>query len=69
MRVINPCRLALTVGSSALALAVGANAAHAGNLINGDSLLVTTTTYEGADLAKGDLIPGGAAVSNGDLNT
>jgi hypothetical protein len=69
MRVFKPFRLALTVGCSALALAAAANAAHAGNLINGDSLLVTTTTYEGADLAKGDSIPGGTAVSNGDLNT
>ena len=67
-------QLALTVGCSALALAVASNAARAGNLINGDSLLVTTTTYENVGQVAGlvagvTAIPGGAAVSNGDLNT
>ncbi|HEY1865399.1 MAG TPA: hypothetical protein VGG77_17305, partial [Roseiarcus sp.] len=68
------CRSALTVGCSALALAVAANAARAGNLINGNSLLVTTTTYQDigqvAGLVAGvTAIPGGTAVSNGALNT
>jgi hypothetical protein len=66
-------RLALTLGCSAFALAAAANAARAGSLINGDSLLVTTTTYEDVGqvgaLAVGDPIPGGPAISNGKLNT
>jgi hypothetical protein len=66
-------RLALTVGCSALALAA-ANGARASNLINGDSLLVTTTTYEDvgevAGLVPGvTAIPGGLAVSDGNVNT
>ncbi|HEY3624194.1 MAG TPA: PEP-CTERM sorting domain-containing protein [Roseiarcus sp.] len=74
MSVINSRRFALTLGCSALAVAVGANAAHAGNLIHGDSLLVTTTTYENVGQVNGlvagvTAIPGGTAVSNGDLNT
>jgi hypothetical protein len=71
MGVSNSRRLALIVGCSAVAMA--ANGARAGNLINGDSLLVTTTTYEDVGqvgaLAVGDAIPGGTAVSNGDLNS
>src|SRR5580700_5517902 len=46
MAISNSCRLALTVSCSAFALAFAANAARAGDLINGNSLLVTTTTYE-----------------------
>src|SRR5271166_997936 len=70
--IANSRRLALTIGCSALALAA-AGAAHAGNLINGDSLLVTTTTYEDvgevAGLVAGvTAIPGGVANSNGNLN-
>jgi hypothetical protein len=71
-------RLALTIGCSALTLAA-AGAAHAGNLINGDSLLVTMTTYEDVGQVAGLVattptmpgtpIPGGNAVSNGDINT
>jgi hypothetical protein len=72
--VTNSRRLALTIGCSALALTVAANEAHAGNLINGDSLLVTTTTYEDVGQVAGlvagmTAIPGGVANSNGDLNT
>ena len=72
--VTNSRRLALTIGVSALALVVAANEAHAGNLINGDSLLVTTTTYEDVGQVAGlvagvTAIPGGVANSNGDLNT
>ena len=74
MVVSKPRRLALAVGCSALALGVASNAAHAGNLINGDSLLVTTTTYEDVGQVAGlvagvTAIPGGVANSNGDLNT
>lgn len=74
MGISNSCRLALTVSCSAFALAFAANAARAGDLINGNSLLVTTTTYEDvgqvAGLVAGSTaIPGGTAVSNGDLNT
>ena len=71
--VTNSRRLALTIGVSALALAA-AGAAHAGDFIHGDSLLISTTTYEdvgaAAELVAGvTAIPGGTAVSNGDLNT
>ena len=74
MGIYNSCRFALTVTCSALALAAAPNAAQAGDLINGDSLLVTTTTYEDvgqvAGLVAGStVIPGGTAVSNGALNT
>ena len=74
MGISNSCRFALTVSCSALALAFAANAARAGDLINGNSLLVTTTTYEDvgqvAGLVAGStVIPGGTAVSNGGLNT
>jgi hypothetical protein len=66
--------LALTVGVSALTLIAATNGARAGNLINGDSLLVTTTTYEDVGQVAGlvagmTAIPGGVANSNGDLNT
>src|SRR5271165_5411271 len=71
--ITNSRRLALTIGCSALALAA-AGGAHAGNLINGDSLLVTMTTYEDVGQVAGlvadvTAIPGGTAVSNGDINT
>jgi hypothetical protein len=74
MSVSKPCRLALTVGCSALALAGAANAGHAGNLINGDSLLISTTTYEEVGAVAGLVagitpIPGGRVVSDGSLNT
>ena len=46
MDISNASRLALIVSCSAFALAAAANAAQAGDLINGNSLLVTTTTYE-----------------------
>jgi hypothetical protein len=68
----NTTRLALALSCSAIAL-TAANSVQAGNLINGDSLLITTTTYQDtgavAGLAVGSPIPGGVAVSNGDLNT
>jgi hypothetical protein len=71
--VTNSRRLALTTGVSALALAA-AGAAHAADFIHGDSLLISTTTYEDVGAAAGlvagvTAIPGGTAVSNGDLNT
>ena len=71
--ITNSRRLALTIGCSALALAAACGA-HAGNLINGDSLLVTMTTYEDVGQVAGlvadvTAIPGGTAVSNGDINT
>jgi hypothetical protein len=74
MSASKPCRLALTVGCSALALAVAATAGRAGNLINGDSLLVTTTTYEEVGQVLGlqpnvTPIPGGVTNASGDLNT
>ena len=67
-------RAALGLGCSALALAAAANAAQAGDLINGNSLLVTTTTYQDVGQVAGlvagtTAIPGGTAVSNGALNT
>lgn len=67
-------RRGLAVGLSALAVAAGAAAADAGNLINGDSLLVTTTTYEDVGEVAGLVpgvtqIPGGTAVSGGNINT
>jgi hypothetical protein len=80
MRVFKPCRFALTVGCSAFAVAVGANAAHATDYITGDSLLISTTTYQDvgavANLVAGtSQLPGAnagetsTAVSNGALNT
>jgi hypothetical protein len=80
MRVFKPCRLALTVGCSAFAIAAGASAARATDYIAGDSLLISTTTYqdvgEVASLVAGQsLLPGAnagqtsTAVSNGALNT
>jgi hypothetical protein len=70
----------LTVSCSALALAVGANAASAADYIRGDSLLISTTTYqdvgEVANLVAGvSQLPGAnvgetsTAVSDGALNT
>jgi hypothetical protein len=73
--------LALTVGSSALAIAVGANGARAADFIGGDTLLISTTTYDGtvgpvAGLVAGvSQLPGknagemSTAVSDGSLNT
>jgi hypothetical protein len=70
----------LTAGCSALAVAVGANAARAADFIGGDTLLISTTTYQDvgavAALVPGEsLLPGSnagqtsTAVSNGNLNT
>ncbi len=80
MGVSKSCRLALTVGCSALALAVGANAARATDFIAGDTLLISTTTYQdvgavAALVAGVSQLPGAnagetsTAVSNGMLNT
>ena len=80
MGISNSCRFALTVSCSALALAVGANAARAADFIGGDTLLISTTTYqdvgEVANLVAGvSQLPGAnagetsTAVSNGALNT
>src|ERR1700761_3825111 len=70
----------LTAGCSALAVAVGANAARATDYIAGDSLLISTTTYQDAGevanlVAGASALPGNkagqtsTAVSNGNLNT
>jgi len=80
MGISNSCRLALTVSCSAFAVAFAANAARAANYIQGDSLLISTTTYQDvgavANLVAGtSLLPGAnagetsTAVSNGALNT
>ena len=80
MGISNSCRLALTVSCSALALAFAANAARAADYIQGNSLLISTTTYQDvgavANLVAGtSLLPGAnagetsTAVSNGALNT
>jgi hypothetical protein len=80
MGISNSCRAALGLGGSALALAVGANAARAADFIGGDTLLISTTTYqdvgEVANLVAGvSQLPGSnagqtsTAVSNGNLNT
>ena len=66
---------AFATGCSALALmSLAASPAHAGNLINGNSLLVTATTYEDigqvAGLTAGvTQLPGGVANAGGDINT
>ena len=80
MGISNSCRAALGLGCSALALAVGANAASAADYIRGDSLLISTTTYQDVGAVAGlvagtSLLPGAnagetsTAVSNGALNT
>ena len=73
-RTSSGSRAALVAGCSALALSAVVCQAQAGNLINGDSLLVTTTTYEDVGQVAGlvagvTAIPGGTAVSNGNVNT
>ena len=67
-------RAAIVAGCSALALSAAIGAAPAGTLINGNSLLVSATTYEDvgqvAGLAAGVTpIPGGTANSDGNINT
>jgi hypothetical protein len=80
MSVSNSRRFALTVGCSALALAVGANTARATDFIGGDTLLISTTTYQDVGavaklVAGASLLPGknagqtSTAVSDGSLNT
>jgi hypothetical protein len=80
IRFANSRGLALAVGCSALALSGAAGAAHAGDFIKGDSLLISTTTYSDTGAVFG-LVPGSSllpgskagktstAVSNGNLNT
>jgi hypothetical protein len=73
-------RAALIVTCSAAAFSVAASHAHAGSLINGDSLLISTTTYQDTGAAAGlvagaSQLPGAnagqtsTAVANGSLNT
>jgi hypothetical protein len=80
MTVFKPYRFVLTAGCSALALAAAAGVARAADFIGGDTLLISTTTYqdvgEVADLVAGQsLLPGknagqtSTAVSDGSLNT
>jgi hypothetical protein len=61
----------------ARALAAAASQGRAGDFISGDSLVISTTTYQDTgtgpgtvgNLAVGTPIPGGNAVSNGNLST
>jgi hypothetical protein len=80
MGVSNSCRFVLTVSCSALALAAAAGSARATDFIGGDTLLISTTTYQDvgavANLVAGvSQLPGSnagqtsTAVSNGNLNT
>ncbi len=80
MRDLRFYRYLLAAGCSGLALVVGANGARATDYIAGDSLLISTTTYQDvgavANLVAGQsLLPGSnagqtsTAVSNGALNT
>src|SRR6202161_4283241 len=80
MGISNSCRAALGLGASALSLTVGATAPRATDFIGGDTLLISTTTYqdvsEVANLVAGvSQLPGAnagetsTAVSNGNLNT
>ena len=79
MGISKSSRLALTAGCSVLALAA-ASAARATDFIGGDTLLISTTTYQDAGavanlVAGTSLLPGSnagetsTAVSNGSLNT
>src|SRR5580693_2104255 len=80
MGVSKSFRLALTVGCSAFALTAAANAARAADFIAGDTLLISTTTYQDVGVVA-SLVPGvsqlaganagqtSTAVSNGNLNT
>jgi PEP-CTERM motif len=80
MSVFKPYRFALTAGCSAVALAAAAGSARAADFIGGDTLLISTTTYqdvgEVANLVAGVTpLPGknagqtSTATSNGNLNT
>jgi PEP-CTERM motif len=80
MGVSKSYRLALTVGCSALALTAAASAARATDFIGGDTLLISTTTYQDVGTVAGlvagvSQLPGAnagqtsTAVSNGNLNT
>ena len=79
MGISKSSRLALTASCSVLALAA-ASAARATDFIGGDTLLISTTTYQDAGavanlVAGTSLLPGSnagetsTAVSNGNLNT
>ena len=66
-------RAALVTGCGSLALSAAVGAAHAGNLINKDSLLVSMTTYQDVGQVFGLIpgvcpIPAGAANANGNVN-
>ncbi len=66
-------RAAIVTGCSAIALSAAVGAAHAGNLINKDSLLVSMTSYQDVGQVFGLIpgvtqIPGGAANANGNVN-
>ena len=65
-RITPARRAAIVTGCSAIALSAAVGAAHAGNLINGDLLLVSATTYEDVGQVAGLVagvtqIPGGTA--------
>ncbi len=79
-RITSARRAAVITGCSALALSVAAGQAHAGDIINGTSLLISTTTYQDVGAVAGlvanvSQLPGANAgqtvnaVSNGNLNT
>ena len=53
MGVSKSYRLALTVGCSALALTAAASAARATDFIGGDTLLISTTTYQDVGAVAG----------------
>ena len=57
MRVFKPYRFVLTAGCSALALAAAADSARATDYIGGNTLLISTTTYQDVG-AVASLVPG-----------
>ena len=80
MGISNSCRAALALSCSALALTAAASAARATDFIGGDTLLISTTTYQDVGevrslVAGVSQLPGAnagetsTAVSNGNLNT
>ncbi len=67
-------RAVLITGCSALALSAAVGVARAGTLINGDSLLVSATTFEDVGQVAGLVagvtqIPGGVANAGADVNS
>ncbi len=72
-RIPSARRAAIVSGCNVLALSAALEAAHAGNLINKDSLLVSMTTYQDVGQVFGLIpgvtqIPGGVANANGNVN-